>query len=485
MNGSNYVKIALFFIILGLGGGAYIIISANGLSGFSTTDYETVISDATGLSSRSKIYQAGVVVGRVKGVTLNGNEAVLRLSFLKNLKLHEGSVISRKSSSILGTSILVLEQGSASNPVIPPGGRLASTGDSGDMGAVINTVQDLVAQISKLLRDFQENQLALLSISLETFNSIAMKVEAESDAELDKISRILESVASITERMDRFLTRSDDKETGPAADIYGALENIRAVTEEIAKGRGNVGQAVFDDQLYTSLLSSMRKIESAVEKLQDTLDTVNAAASSAEKVIDNAGLIVEKAVSLDVQVDASGSFYTSSKQVQAGASLRLIPASNDRWYRIGVSSAPNGYRTRTVTEITDANGTRIKDRIETDYNAFLIDVELARRIGILTVRGGLLENTGGVGLDIQPLRWVSISGEAFNFKTDGLPNLRGTLTVYPFFDADSDKPWNWLYVKGGINDSLSDSREFFVGGGLRFADHEVKGLVGLLPVVNK
>jgi phospholipid/cholesterol/gamma-HCH transport system substrate-binding protein len=59
------------------------------------------------------------------------------------------------------------------------------------------------------------------------------------------------------------------------------------------------------------------------------------------------------------------------------------------------------------------------------------------------------------------------------------------LTVYPFFDADSDKPWNWLYVKGGINDSLSDSREFFIGGGARFADHEVKGLVGILPVLNK
>ncbi|MDR2952648.1 MAG: MlaD family protein [Treponema sp.] len=485
MNASNYVKIALFFIIIGAGGGAYIIISANGLSGFSTAEYETVISDATGLSSRSKIYQAGVVVGRVKGVTLDGNKAVLKLSFLKDLKLHEGSVISRRSSSILGTSILTLEPGNVSNPVIPPGGKLVSGGDTGDMEAVINTAQDLIAQISKLLKDFQDNQLALLSISLETFNSIAFKVNAESEAGLDRVSRILESVALITERMEGFLARSNKTETGPVADIYGALENVRAITEEIAKGRGNLGQAVFDDQLYASLLSTMRRIESSVEKLQGALDTVNAAASSAGKVIDNAGIVLEKTVGLGVQVDASGSFYASSKQVQAGASLRIIPASNDRWYRIGVSSAPNGYSTHTVSEITDANGARIKDITKTDYTSFLLDVELARQIGIFTLRGGLLENTGGAGFDIQPLRWVSVSGEVFNFKPDGLPNLRGTLTVYPFFDADSDKPWNWLYVKGGINDSLNDSREFFVGGGVRFADHEVKGLVGLIPALGK
>jgi phospholipid/cholesterol/gamma-HCH transport system substrate-binding protein len=65
VNISNYVKVGLFFIILGTAGGAYVILSADGLSDFNTRSYVTTLEDATGLSSRSKIYLAGVAVGKI------------------------------------------------------------------------------------------------------------------------------------------------------------------------------------------------------------------------------------------------------------------------------------------------------------------------------------------------------------------------------------------------------------------------------------
>ncbi|MCL2067028.1 MAG: MlaD family protein [Treponema sp.] len=488
MTVSHYTKIALFFIVLGTAGSVYIISSANGMNDFNTIEYETVLADATGLSTRSKIYLAGVVVGRVKGIRLSENEAVLRIILMKNIQPREDAQISRKSSSILGTSILTLEPGSTSMPVIQPGGMVVSVRETGDINAVIDTVQDLGGQLSQILRDFQENQLALLSISLENFNSIAQKVNAQSDQELERVSRILESVALITERMERMLAQADNNGTGPAGDIYITLENIRMITDEIRQGRGNMGQAIYDDQLYEIILSAMQKIEVAVVKLQDTLDTINTVAASAGPVIESAGVIVDRAAGLGIQLDTTGSYMMSANQVQAGASIRLVPASNDRWYRIGVSSVPDGYSTRTVMETTttDNSGTETvhEDITETKYSVFTVDAEIARRFNYLTIRGGVYENTAGLGLDIQPLRWASASAEVFNFKTGERPNLRGTLTVYPFFDPESDKPWNWVYLKGGINDSLNDSRDFFVGGGIRFSDREIKGLVGLVPVFN-
>jgi phospholipid/cholesterol/gamma-HCH transport system substrate-binding protein len=55
------------------------------------------------------------------------------------------------------------------------------------------------------------------------------------------------------------------------------------------------------------------------------------------------------------------------------------------------------------------------------------------------------------------------------------------VTFYPFFDPDGEKPWNWIYLRGGMSNILNNRRDFFIGGGVRFADREVKGLVGLLP----
>jgi phospholipid/cholesterol/gamma-HCH transport system substrate-binding protein len=485
---SDYTKIALFFIVLGVSGAVYIVSSANGMSGFNTREYETVLSDATGLTTRSKIYMAGVAVGRVTKITLDENEAVLRVAFLKDIELREGAVISRKASSILGTSVLNLDPGSEQSPVVPPGGRLNSSKSTQDMNDALDTVQELGGQISQLLKDFQSTQLALRSVSLETFNSVAEKINSQTDEELERVSRILEATALFTEQMEHILSEGGISGTGPAGDIYTALANLRYITEEINQGRGNIGQAIYDDQFYRSLLASMQQIEIATGKLQTALDTINTVAVDAGEVINSAGVIVDKAAGLNVQVDASGTYLIQANQRQAEASLLLVPTSNDRWYRIGVSSAPDGYATRTVTETVDENGDlipgRYRDTTETDYSAFLIDAEIARRFGILTLRGGLLENTGGIGLDIQPWRWVSVSGEVFDFKTGEKPNLRATVTVYPFFDPDSNKPWTWIYIKGGVNDSLNDSRDYFVGGGVRFTDTEVKGLIGLIPALN-
>jgi phospholipid/cholesterol/gamma-HCH transport system substrate-binding protein len=483
MNISRYIKIALFFIVLGGAGSVYIIVSADGLSDFNTRLYEVTLSDATGLSTRSKIYLAGVAVGRVREITLGENEAKLKVAFLKNIQIREDAKLARKSSSILGTSVLALDPGTEPSPVMPPGSQINSSKEVGDIGAVMGTVKDLGAQISELLREFQENQLAMLSVSLATFNSIAEKINSESDAELERVSRILESVALIAERTERMMAQAENNDTGPAADIYTALENIRLITDEIRRGQGNMGQVIYDDQLYASILSTAQRIEVAALKLQTTLDTINAAASSAGEVIVSAGEIVDRAAGLGIQVDTSASYHLMANQLQAGAAIRLHPASDDRWYRIGVSSIPGGIAANSVEETRNPDGSL--QSTTTKRSTFAVDAEIARRFGFLTFRGGLLENTAGLGLDIQPVRWASISGEVFDFKSGETPNLRNTLTLYPFFDPASDKPWNWIYLKGGVNNTLSVDRSYFIGGGVRFADREIKGLVGLASTLTK
>jgi phospholipid/cholesterol/gamma-HCH transport system substrate-binding protein len=242
---------------------------------------------------------------------------------------------------------------------------------------------------------------------------------------------------------------------------------------------------VYDDRLYESVLATAEKAEEAAEKLKEALDSINSLAKNMDGVVSSAGEIVEKATGLGIQVDTNARYDFMSRQARASASLRLDPRSGDRWYRIGVSSTPDGISSRTVKETTGAGGVVSReDTTETRYSV-AFDAELARRFGMLTLRGGLLENSAGFGLDIQPLRWAALSGELFKFKEGAVPNLRSSLTFYPFFDPDSNKPWNWLYLRGGINNALSDNRDFFIGGGLRFADREVKGLVGLAPALSR
>jgi len=485
MNFSSYVKIALFFVVLGGAGAGYVVLTSSGISVFNTKTYETAIPDATGLSSRSKIYLAGVPVGQVQDIQLKGTEAYLKIAFLKNVEIRQNAVISRKPSSLLGTSVLSLDPGTDLSPIISAGSFINSAPTQGDIDSTMGMVQNVGGQVSLLLEEFRTNQMALLQASLETINSISQKIDSQTESQLDRISRILESTALITERTEKLLQNGDSDISGSMTDIREALANIRSVTGEIAAGKGNLGQAVYDGQLYDNILSAAEKTNDAAGKLGDALGNISSLAKNADGVMSSAGEIVNKALGLGFQVDANARYDVFAQTARAGASLRLDPASHDRWYRIGVTSAPDGVASRTVKETLDGTGNRVnyEDTTETKYGVS-VDAELARIFGPLTFRGGLLESTAGIGMDLQPVNWLSLSGEVFHFQTGELPNLRGTLTFYPFFNPDSNKPWNWFYLRGGINNALNGSRDYFFGGGFRFADREVKGLVGLVPIFN-
>jgi len=483
MNFTSYMKIALFFVVLGGAGAGYVVLTSNGMSPFNTKTYETSIPDATGLSSRSKIYLAGVPVGQVQDIQLRGTEAYLKIAFLKNVEIRQNALISRKPSSLLGTSVLSLDPGTDLVPIVAPGSFIKSAPTQGDIDSAMGMVQNVGGQVNQLLEDFRTNQMILLQASLETINSIAKKIDSQTESQLDRVSRILESTALITERTEKLLQNGDSDISGSMSDIHEALANIRSITGEIAAGKGNLGQTVYDGQLYSNILSAAEKTNEAAGKLGDALGNISNLAKNADGVVSNAGEIVNKALGLGFQVDANARYDILAKTARAGAFLRLDPASNDRWYRIGVTSAPNGVASRTVKETYDDQGNRTgyEDTTETKYDVS-VDAELARIFGPFTLRGGLLDSTAGIGIDLQPLNWLSVSGEVFHFQTGKLPNLRGTLTFYPFFNPDSNKPWNWFYLRGGIDNSLNGSRDYFFGGGLRFADREVKGLVGLAPI---
>jgi len=482
MNSAKYIKIALFFVVLGGAGIAYMVLTSNGINRLNTTVYEVVLTDATGISTRSKVFMAGVTVGQVKSLNLEGTQARVRFALLSDVPLHQDAFISRQASSILGTSVLSLNPGTATMPLVPPGGTIAAAAVAGDMSATLSTVQNIGSQVSLILDEFRTNQMTLLSLSLEALASLTQKIDAQSEAQLDNISRILESTALITERTERLFQSSEGSIAGTFADMGEIMANLKIITAEVASGKGNFGQVFFDDGIYQNLLSATERTEAIAVRLEETLGNISALAVNANGVVTNAGEIVDRALGLGIQVDTNARYAVLAQSAQAQASLRIEPRSGDRWYRIGVSSAPDGIAGGSVQNTYNENG-ELMNRVETT-SKITIDAELARRFGPLTLRGGLLEGSAGFGVDVQAFRWMSISGEMFRFASSSAPNLRSTVTVYPFFNPDSTMPWNWIYLHGGVSNALSGSRDYFFGGGLRFADREVKGLAGLVPVFN-
>jgi len=98
------------------------------------------------------------------------------------------------------------------------------------------------------------------------------------------------------------------------------------------------------------------------------------------------------------------------------------------------------------------------------------NAQIARRINDFDFRGGLIESTGGFGIDyrIQNIG-TKISLEAFDYKKSKGANVR--------FGAETQL-WNVVYGRATVNDSLKKKRSGTVAAGLRFNDEDLKGLLG-------
>ncbi|HPP99343.1 MAG TPA: MlaD family protein, partial [Termitinemataceae bacterium] len=308
MKWSNYLKIGLFFIGIGTAGTVYIVRSTDGFNDLNTKVYQVIIDDATGLTTNSKVYLAGVPVGKIQSITIKDDKAILKVAFLKNVELRQDAVIHRRASSILGTSILALSPGTELSPILKEGSTIEAAPSMADTSAIMNSVQDLSRQLNQILKEFQERQMALLAVSLETFNSIARKIDAQTEQQLERVSRILEASATISEQVERILAEREKDVTVSLTELRQSLENLRAITEEIRQGQGSIGKLLYDEELYNSLLATARETEAAAAKLEATIESIQTLANNTNTVVVDAGNLVSQVNRLEVQIDSQARY---------------------------------------------------------------------------------------------------------------------------------------------------------------------------------
>jgi phospholipid/cholesterol/gamma-HCH transport system substrate-binding protein len=112
----------------------------------------------------------------------------------------------------------------------------------------------------------------------------------------------------------------------------------------------------------------------------------------------------------------------------------------------------------------------------TTDQAFTMNAQFAKRLAdhyVLTA--GIVEGKGGAGAEFRALDdkfRVGVLGYDFT-KRDEKPNARYRIT-------SSFQFYKGMYVQTGVQDLANkELRSFFLGGGLRWTDEDLKKLVGL------
>ena len=126
------------FVLIGLAALAYLAIKLGKLEiiGSNQRDIQAVFDSAAGLKTGAGVEIAGVQVGQVKRIALDGERALVTLAVQPHVKVYQDAIASIKTRGLIGDKYVSLSPG-GSDKELAPGGKIRDTESGIDFEAVI------------------------------------------------------------------------------------------------------------------------------------------------------------------------------------------------------------------------------------------------------------------------------------------------------------------------------------------------------------
>ncbi len=469
------------------------------------------LENAHGLITKSRVTVAGLPVGTIDSIRLETVRvrdlpceldqeidedayvtlARVDLEIQSGVTLYDDASISRRSASLLGEYILALHPGTPGGTELEDGDRIcqviASSDTSdliADLGAVAQSVRRVAEQVERTFGTDEggrqmQSALRNLTEALAAVNRTIQANEAAVNHTLDNIdsittnaepelARILSNIEAVTRDMRSIIEHNRDGldegvgEVGPTiASINRAshqlervLEDVGEITERTAAGEGTIGRLTSDDHL--------------IDEIEETVEGINTFVGGLARLRTVVGLRSE--------------YLFLANAFKNYIEIRLMPG-EDRYFLIQLIDDPRGRTQFTTTQVRtspprDRDPPFYEEVRATTSETLLFSLQLAKRLYFMTFRFGILESSGGLGLDLHFFDdRLEINTDLFRFGDQTFPSLRVRFS-YEIVRT--------LFVLGGVDNILNadpsipsqNGADFFLGAMLRFDDRD---LVGMLP----
>lgn len=414
------------------------------------------LDNANGLTKGSAIRSAGIPVGAIKDISLQEGKARIDVTVKSDVPLTRSAIVEMRANGILGDKYIEINPGNSADPGLEDGGQIANVKTGGSLDDVMSQVSEITTSLKDVAKNLNEattaegtnkHILGRIVMNIEKLTGDISEMTAENK---EQIGEIVDQVHNITSTMDDLI--NDESEAGfkktwknSIARIDKSLKNIEEITEKVNNGEGTLGKLISDEK-------TAEDVSSAIEGLSGLVDTANKTSTA---------------------FDFNGYYLDNIEEAKSSIGIQIQPGL-DRYYYLALVDDPAGVvdKKNTVTT-TNGGAPNSTDETVTYKNETKFTALFAKNIFDFTIKGGLIENAAGVGLDYSPFRMhrLKFSLEAFDFEN---ANLRTTVS-YKFRYG--------LYVLGGYNDMLNntDAQSFYAGAGLFLTNDDLKLLLTKSP----
>jgi phospholipid/cholesterol/gamma-HCH transport system substrate-binding protein len=502
---SREAKVGIF-VVLGLVILMFFTFRVSKWGGVAAKGYKLTVDfeNAAGLEPKANVKMAGVPVGKVEEIRLEGNRARLILRIDKGIQIPVDSMASIQTQGLLGEKYVEILAGKRSDQMLPPGGRIANTQPPLNLEEIVRKVS-LIADdvkrftdslsstfgteegkeaLAEILRNVRDASVVLRNVAganEERLNRILANIDQLSGDLKDISSANKEDVRVIIANLREF-SRTLKEETPDLA------RNLQTMGEQVggmvAENRENIKEGIASFRQASAkldnTLSSAEKVMAKIERGEGTLGKLvsdNTTVGSLNDTLEGISRFVRKGENLKTFLDYRLEYQTGPSEFKHYANIRLQPAA-DKYYLLGIVDDPRG-KLDSHDTTTTVDGVTTVAHTETFSNDLKFSALIAKRFSGLTIKGGVMESTGGIGADYEVLKdRLTVGLDAFDFgrQRGQHPHLK----AYGNYDIVKN-----LFITGGVDDILNSEnnlRTFFLGFGIKFADEDLKTLLGAVPI---
>lgn len=411
--------------------------------------YRTIVQDASGIFPKTPIKVAGINAGRIKNIELQGNNALITFEVLEGIGITQDSRLRVKTVGFLGDKYLEISIGRSSEMLGPMGFLIAD--ESGGMEGILDDAGKVLKDVKTMTQSFREvfapeGREAPLKSILSNMDSLTASLDETVTGNRERLNEVILNM----EKISQSLAEETDKQMADSSvsklrDILsktqGLTGDLELLVHDIRQGKGTMGKLLVEEEIADEVRQTLAGVKKIVTRV-DSLRT-----------------------ELGVYTGANTRYGAETE-----AYFKIFP-SPERYYLLGITTSEIGPESETIfTTVQNGNeNSRIEKQAEKD--ALRFDIQLGRRVHNWGFRGGLIESTGGFGIDYYLHTWgMKFSSELYDYREDIGINFRLSSEL---------QIWNVMYGKVAIEDVLyNDTRSATISAGLKFNDEDLKGLIG-------
>ncbi len=332
---------------------------------------------------------------------------------------------------------------------------------SDSLNDLIKNNNDNVSAIVANLKGFSGDLKDISDANKESLNDVISNLQSFSNSLSEKTPEIFAQLKEISNNINRIVQENKPglKEgirniNTASVRLKDTLNSLKNVTKKIDEGDGTVGKLINEDTTYN--------------KLNDTLAGINK--------------YLIKADQFKTIVDFRSEYMSEADAFKHYLTLRFQP-NQDKYYFVEIIDDPAGEVTTTdryiTTQVGDEPAQTTVTHEEVVEDKFKLSIGIAKRYYDMVIRGGIIESSGGFGLD-------------YNLFDD---NLKLSVDAYDFNNNDNIHMKAYaqlnlmkhLIVTAGYDDFVKRDTDpsYFFGAGFTFTDDDLKYLLTSVPLSSR